>query len=84
MPKYDLDKIKFTCDPPTFGKAVDLYESKKVKDVINEFGIYRAKVQGTQTYSVSVSETHYDRGDCNCYLGQNDTLCTIGDVSLLT
>jgi len=38
-PKYDLDKIKFATDGPTFEKAVDLYEN------------------------------------CECYLGQNDTLC---------
>ena len=30
LPKYDLDKIKFATDPPTFEKAVDLYEKGKV------------------------------------------------------
>ena len=30
LPKYDLDKIKFATDGPTFEKAVDLYEKGKV------------------------------------------------------
>jgi len=28
-PKYDLDKIKFATDAPTFEKAVDFFEAKK-------------------------------------------------------
>ena len=36
IPQYDLEKIKFGTDGPTFERAVDLYESGK----ITEFKIF--------------------------------------------
>jgi len=75
LPVYDLDKIKFATDRPTFEKAVGLYESGKVTQFKEDFGGYSAIVLGTHHYHVSVSNRHYDRGNCDCYLGQNDTLC---------
>jgi len=39
------------------------------------FGGYSAIVLGTNPYYVFVSARHYNRGNCDCYLGQNDTLC---------
>jgi len=30
QPKFDLDKIKYTIDPPTWERAVGLYEDGKV------------------------------------------------------
>ncbi len=77
-PKYDLDKIKFATDGPTFEKAVGIYESGGVahfKD--NGVSGYMARVRGSggNVYDVFVSARHYDAGDCTCYLGQNDTLC---------
>jgi len=32
LPKFDLNKIKFATDPPTFAKAAILYESGKVNN----------------------------------------------------
>jgi hypothetical protein len=75
MPNYDLDKIKFATDGPTFEKAVDLYESGKVRQFKEELNGFFAIVLGTKPYKVYVDNRHYDRGDCECYLGQNDTLC---------
>lgn len=72
---YDLDKIKFATDGPTFERAVGLYESGKVTQFKEDLGGYSAVVLGTQPYQVYVSNRHYDRGSCECYLGQNDTLC---------
>ena len=75
LPQYNLDKIKFATDRPTFERAVGLYESGKVtkfKVMINGFS---AIVQGTKPYRVIVGSRNYDEGDCECYLGQNDTLC---------
>lgn len=72
---YNLDKIKFATDPPTFEKAVDLYESEKVTQFEEEFGRFRAVVLGTKPYNVYVDTRHFDRGNCDCYLGQNNTLC---------
>ena len=74
-PKYDLDKIKFATDGPTFEKAVGLYEKGKVKKLREGMGGFWAVVQGSQPYRVSVEARRYDYGHCECYLGQNDTLC---------
>ena len=74
-PKYDLDKIKFATDEPTFEKAVDLYESGKVTQFEEGIGGYSALVLGTKPYRVSVEARQYDLATCECYLGQNDTLC---------
>ena len=74
-PKYDLDKIKFATDGPTFEKAVDLYEKGKVTKFEEGIGGYSAIVLGTKPYRVSVEARRYDYGHCECYLGQNDTLC---------
>ena len=74
---YNLDKIKFATDTATFEKAVEIYESDGVKNF--EFvGLgFSAKVRGSKGdfYNVFVSAKHYDRGNCDCYLGQNETLC---------
>ena len=75
LPKYDLDKIKFATDGPTFEKAVDLYEKGKVTQLKEELNGFFAIVLGTKPYKVYVDNRHYDQGDCECYLGQNDTLC---------
>lgn len=74
-PKYDLDKIKFATDAPTFEKAVDLYEKGKITQFNGGIGAYSAVVLGTKPYRVSVEARRYDYGHCECYLGQNDTLC---------
>lgn len=74
-PGYDLDKIKFATDGPTFERAVGLYESGKVTQFEEDLGGYSAVVAGRQPYRVFVSARHYDRGSCECYLGQHDTLC---------
>lgn len=78
QPKYDLDKIKFATDGPTFEKAVGIYESGGVKNFKdNEAPGFLARVRGSggNTYEVFVSARRYDESDCTCYLGQNDTLC---------
>jgi len=72
---YDLDKIKFGVDSPTFEKALDLYESGKVTKFKEEPGGYMAIVKGTHPYHVFVSARYYDRGNCDCYLGGQNILC---------
>jgi hypothetical protein len=75
MPNYNLDKIKFSIDEPTWEKAADLYEKGKVKN-FEEFGFeFNAVVSGASDYNVQVSAKNYNAGHCNCYLGQNETLC---------
>ncbi|HEY4508293.1 MAG TPA: hypothetical protein VJJ55_01400 [Candidatus Paceibacterota bacterium] len=76
-PQYDLDKLKFATDGPTFEKAVALYEGGKVKDFRQDPFGYSARIRGSEPtpYEVSVSAKHYDRGACTCYLGREDILC---------
>ena len=74
-PRFTLDKIKYSCDPATFERAVHLYESGKVTQFEEGIGSYSAVVLGTQPYRVSVEARRYDYGHCECYLGQRDTLC---------
>jgi hypothetical protein len=74
-PLFDLEKIKFATDEATFKKAVDLYESGKVTVFEDTGYTFVAKVIGSKPYRVIVSNKHFDEGNCECYLGQNDTLC---------
>jgi hypothetical protein len=74
-PKYDLEKIKFATDGPTFERAVDLYAHGKVTRYKEELNGFFATVLGTKPYKVYVDNRYYDRGVCECYLGQNDALC---------
>ncbi len=74
-PRYDLEKIKFGVDERTWERAVGLYESGKITEVEEGYFGFTARVLGTHPYDVAVSQTHYDRGDCNCFVGQRDMLC---------
>ncbi len=74
-PAYNLEKIKFATDGPTFERAVNLYESGKVTKFENNGFTCTAIVLGTEPYEVFVSNRNYDQGNCTCYLGQSDTLC---------
>lgn len=72
---YNLEKIKFATDGPTFERAVALYESGKVVKFQDTGYTYCATMLGSEPYEVFISNRHYDQGNCTCYLGQNDTLC---------
>ncbi len=74
-PKFTFEKIKFSIDPPTLKKAIDLYETGKIKNFKEADYCYSAKVQGTNLYNVEVDFDHYDSGDCNCYIGKQGDLC---------
>ncbi|MCK5027710.1 MAG: hypothetical protein KAS07_04790 [Candidatus Pacebacteria bacterium] len=72
---YNLDKIKFSTDEQTYERAVGLYEGGKVTNFKEELNGFFAIVLGTKPYKVYVDKRQHDRGDCECYLGQHDTLC---------
>jgi hypothetical protein len=74
-PQYDINKIKSATDKPTFGKAVELYESGRVTQFKEVASGFSATVIGTQPYYVSISPYRFDIGGCNCYMGQHDILC---------
>lgn len=74
-PKYDLDKIKFATDRPTYERAIKLYQNKKVR-IFKDQGVgYSATVIGGSCYEVFVSNKKSDEGSCECYLGQGNMLC---------
>lgn len=74
-PVFDLDKIKYATDQPTFEKAVALYEAGKVTQFREGIGSYSAVVIGTEPYPVSIEARCFGLANCECYLGQRDTLC---------
>jgi hypothetical protein len=74
-PSYTLEKVKFGTDPATFQKAVELYEKGKVIQFKEHLRGYSALVLSTHSYHVDVHTKDYDRGYCDCYLGQTDVLC---------
>jgi len=75
IPQYDLEKIKFGVGEKTWERAVGLYEAGKISEVEEGYFGFTARVLGTQPYDVAVSQTHYDRGVCYCFVGQRDMLC---------
>lgn len=74
-PHFDLEKIKFATDESTYKKAISLYEAGKVTEFEEQISGFSAIVLGTNPYRVFVKDRRYDYGRCECYLGQNDTLC---------
>src|SRR3989339_1618089 len=74
-PAYNLDKIKFAADQPTYEKAVVLYEAGKVTRFKEGISSYSAVVLGTKPYRVSIEARRFGLANCECYLGQRDTLC---------
>ena len=77
QPTYNLDKIKFATDRPSFEKAAGIYDSGGVDDFKEDSFGFAAKVHGSggNFYKVYVSAKHYDEGSCDCYLGRNHKLC---------
>lgn len=75
QPKFDLDKIKFATDEPTYQKAVEMYEGGKVTQFEEAIGSFGATVLGTNPYCVTVETRRFGLATCDCYLGQNNTLC---------
>lgn len=72
---YTLDSLKYGVDSRTWSRAVELYNGKKVTQFHDNGYTCTARVRGTALYRVIVSKRRYTDGDCDCYLGQHDTLC---------
>lgn len=67
---YDLDKIKFATDAPTFERAIELYEKGKVTKFEDTGFTVTAQVLGSQPYNVIVSNRRYDQGHCTVILAK--------------
>ncbi len=74
-PKFTLNDIKYATSKAIYKRACDLCASGKVKEVDETENAYSAKVEGTQSYHVSLTKSRIDNAHCDCYMGQNDLLC---------
>jgi len=73
--KYTLEDIKFSLDEGTWERSVYLYDHGKVTEFKEHPVGFHAIVKGTHPYSVFVASDHFDRGQCDCYLGERDEYC---------
>lgn len=74
-PKFTYRDVRYSVDDAMFARALKLFTDKKIADFGYDKAGYSARVIGTQTYRVHVSQKAVDYGMCDCYMGQNDTLC---------
>ena len=74
-PEYTIKDLQLSLDDNEFAKGLALYNKKAVKNVKADGIGFSAVVQGTNPYRVYVHATDYERGSCNCYLGEKDILC---------
>ena len=68
-PLFDLKKIQSMVDAPTYKRAVQLYESGKIKSFEISFGSCFAIVMGTEPYKVSVDLHRFGTAIVNVTLG---------------
>jgi len=75
IPQFTVSEIQLGVGDSEFKKAFALYKKGAVKHIKEDFFGYSAIVSGTHDYVVNINLTSYDRGNCNCYLGEKDQLC---------
>jgi hypothetical protein len=75
IPQFTIADIQIGIGDHEFNKATALYLKGAVKIIQDDFLGFSAIVTGTQDYKVCVRASAYDRGDCDCYIGQKDELC---------
>lgn len=74
-PKFDLDKIRYSIDQGTYERAIELYQNQKVVDFVAGYGNFEAIVLSSHKYHIVISADDFAVGECDCYLGQHETLC---------
>lgn len=75
IPKFNLQDIQISVGDKEFNKGLELYKNNSVKNITGSFKEYTATVVGTSKYNVVIDSNSFDRGNCNCFLGQKDILC---------
>lgn len=73
--KYTLQEIRIEVGDKEFQKALSIYQGNKIKNLKDDIYGYSAQIEGTNTYQVYIHKNAFDRGACDCYLGQQDILC---------
>lgn len=74
-PKFSFRDVKYSVDEKIFERAKNLFSDNKVLDFRSTPAGYLATVSGSRPYRVFVSVKSIDYGDCECYMGQNGSLC---------
>lgn len=74
-PNYTLQDIQLSVEDNEFNKGLQLFKKGKVGTVQETFSGFEAVVSGTKKYRVAVESNNFDKGECDCYLGQKDYLC---------
>lgn len=74
-PDYNLQKIKNGVDKKLWDKAADIYRNGKITEFEEFYAGYTALVLGSEPYDTAVSNTNFNQGNCNCFLGQQGILC---------
>lgn len=75
VPKYTLQDIQLSVGNTEFSKGLQLFRSDKVGVIQEIFSGFESTVSGTEKYIVVVDSNHFDKSECNCYLGQKNYLC---------
>jgi uncharacterized Zn finger protein len=75
FPRYDLEKIKFGVDEKTWERAVGIYEAGKITETEEGYFGFTARVLGTHSYDVAISEDSFNCGHCSCFVGQSGNVC---------
>ncbi len=67
--------VQYAVDDAMFERARKLFTSGKVTNLSQSVTGFSAEVVGTHSYRVHVAKRGINYGMCDCYMGQNDTLC---------
>ncbi len=72
---FTLKDLAMENDESTYQKAFLLYKANSIKGYKEDDYSISAKVQGTKTYETHIKKTDYEKGNCTCYMGQNNYIC---------
>ncbi len=75
IPQFTITDIQLGVGDHEFNKALTLFNKGAVNEIKKDFLGFSAIVSGTHEYHVNVDCSSYDRGNCDCYIGQKDEPC---------
>lgn len=75
IPQFTVADIQLGVGQYEFDKGLALYKKGAVNEIKKDFLGFKAIVSGTHEYHVNVDSSSYDRGNCDCYIGQKEELC---------
>lgn len=75
--KFSFSDIQYGIDESLLKRAQGLLRANSIQNFQEHERIYNARVLGSKDnlYEVSINKDSYEKGFCNCYLGEHDYLC---------